>query len=108
MLAASAWTAFGIGAEIGLVGWSPGLELIVAPQWVRVVVPAAALMIVLLFLNDGVLSIVKPADSGSGDAPSVRPGALAASMIRPTVRVRVRVVGAVRILMSLTEHGDYR
>ncbi len=66
MLAASSLTLFGIGAEIGLVGWVLGYNLVVAPQWARDFVAALAFAAVVLVLGYGVSAIRALADSREG------------------------------------------
>jgi hypothetical protein len=58
MLVASCCTAFGVGAEIGLVGWVLGLDLATGPLWVRICIAIATFLVALLFLVDGILSIL--------------------------------------------------
>lgn len=58
MLTAACLTAFGIGAETGLIGWVLSADLAAGPLWARVVVAVAAFALALLFLVDAVVSIV--------------------------------------------------
>lgn len=58
MLTASCLTAFGIGAETGLVGWVLCSDLAAGPAWARACVATVTFAIALLFLADALLSIV--------------------------------------------------
>lgn len=68
MLVASSLTAFGIGAEIGIVGWVICFDLAVAPLYARLSVGVAAYLLALLFLVNGLTSI-------RGAAQGTTPGA---------------------------------
>jgi hypothetical protein len=70
MLVASCLTVFGIGAEIGIVGWVLGYDLVVAPQWVRVSCLVVAAAAAVLLLGYGVTAIRALADSREGTALS--------------------------------------
>lgn len=70
MLAASCLTVFGIGAEIGIVGWVLGYNLVVAPQWARVCCAVLACVSVVLVLAYGVSAIRALADTREGTALS--------------------------------------
>lgn len=70
MLAASCLTVFGIGAEIAIVGWVLGYNLVVAPQWARVCVVLFSALVTLLTLGYGVTGIRALADARSGTALS--------------------------------------
>ena len=70
MLAASCLTVFGIGAEIAIVGWVLGCDLVVAPQWARVCVVLFSALVTLLALGYGVTGIRALADARSGTALS--------------------------------------
>jgi hypothetical protein len=63
MLTASCLTVFGIGAEIGIVGWVLGFNLAVAPVWARstiVVLAAAAVMVVLGYGVAAIRALAEP------------------------------------------------
>ncbi len=66
MLAASCLTVFGIGAEIGVIGWVLGYDLIVAPQWARVASALVAAAAAALVLGYGVSAIRALADTREG------------------------------------------
>lgn len=74
MLAASSLTVFGIGAEIGIVGWVLGYDLVVAPEWARACVAIFAAAVTLLTLGYGVSAIRALADSRPGSALSGQRG----------------------------------
>jgi hypothetical protein len=70
MLAAAFMTVFGIGAEIGVVGWSLGYGLAAAPSWVRVGSLVFSALVGLLVLGYGVAQIRALADPREGSAMS--------------------------------------
>jgi hypothetical protein len=70
MLAAAFVTVFGIGAEIGLVGWSLGYGLAAAPLWARVGSLVISALAGLLVLGYGVAQIRALADPREGSALS--------------------------------------
>jgi len=66
MLLASCLTVAGIGAELGIVGWVLGHDLMVAPAlalWCSLI---AAAILALLFLGYGIRAVVNLADPKSG------------------------------------------
>jgi hypothetical protein len=62
MLAASSFTAFGMGASLGLVGWVLTYRLVVAPATVRWCIGIGIIAVGLLFLINAGVSIVAMAD----------------------------------------------
>jgi len=62
MLAASSFTAFGMGASLGLVGWVLTYRLVVAPAAVRWCIGIGIIAVGLLFLINAGVSIVAMAD----------------------------------------------
>lgn len=70
MLMASCMTVFGIGAELGIVGWVLGYDLVVGPQWARNCSLALASAAAALVLCYGVSAICALADSREGTALS--------------------------------------
>jgi hypothetical protein len=75
MLLASCFTMFGIGANLGIVGWAIGYDLSAAPQWAHIsVVTVSALAAVIVALY-GVFAIRALADSRDGSVLSGRRGA---------------------------------
>lgn len=70
MLAAAFVTVFGIGAEIGIVGWSLGYSLAAAPLWVRVGSLVVSALAGVLVLGYGVAQIRALADPREGSALS--------------------------------------
>lgn len=62
MLAASSFTAFGMGASLGLVGWVLTYRLVVAPAGVRWCIGIGIIAVGLLFLINAGVSIVAMAD----------------------------------------------
>jgi hypothetical protein len=74
MLAASFLTVFGIGAEIGIVGWVLGYDLAVGPQWVRVFSAVVAGVAAALVLGYGISAIRALADTREGTALSSAQG----------------------------------
>jgi len=72
MLVASGLTAFGIGAEIGLVGWVLCFDLAVAPLWARACVAGAAYVLALLFIANGLSSIHGMARAGTAGTAGKR------------------------------------
>lgn len=70
MLVASCMTVFGIGAELGIVGWVLGYDLVVGPQWARDCSLAFASAAAALVLCYGVSAICALADSREGTALS--------------------------------------
>lgn len=70
MLVASCMTVFGIGAELGIVGWVLGYDLVVGPQWARNCSLALASAAAALVLCYGVSAICALADSREGTALS--------------------------------------
>lgn len=70
MLMASCMTVFGIGAELGIVGWVLGYDLVVGPQWARDCSLAFASAAAVLVLCYGVSAICALADSREGTALS--------------------------------------
>jgi hypothetical protein len=62
MLAASSFTAFGMGASLGLVGWVLTYRLVVAPPAVRWCIGIGIIAVGLLFLINAGVSIVAMAD----------------------------------------------
>jgi hypothetical protein len=70
MLAAAFVTVFGIGAEIGIVGWSLGFSLAAAPLRVRVASLVVSALAGVLVLGYGVAQIRALADPREGSALS--------------------------------------
>lgn len=70
MLIASCLTVFGVGAEIGILGWVLGYDLIVAPQWARVFSAVVSGAAALLFLGYGVRAVLALAGPREGSALS--------------------------------------
>ena len=78
MVAASCFTAFGIGAEVGLLGWVLGAHLVAAPKGVHPFVLGSTFAIAGLFTYLAFRSIREmeeqceeiPADGGEGDKGS--------------------------------------
>jgi hypothetical protein len=70
MLAAASATVFGIGAEIGIVGWSLGYGLAAAPLWARVGSLVVSALAGVLVLGYGVAQIRALADPREGSALS--------------------------------------
>ncbi|HEX8005142.1 MAG TPA: hypothetical protein VF482_01790 [Trebonia sp.] len=70
MLAAAFVTVFGIGAEIGIVGWSLGYGLAAAPPWVRAASLVVSALAGALVLGYGVAQIRALADPREGSALS--------------------------------------
>jgi hypothetical protein len=70
MLAAAFTTVFGIGAEIGIVGWSLGYGLAAAPLWARVGSLVVSALAGVLVLGYGVAQIRALADPREGSALS--------------------------------------
>jgi hypothetical protein len=68
MLAASCLTVFGIGAEIGVIGWVLCFNLAVAPDYARWLSLLAGFGVAALLLTYGVLAIRSLADSRKGSA----------------------------------------
>jgi hypothetical protein len=66
MLLASCLTVFAVGAELGIVGWVLGHDLVVASPLIRWCAPVAAMLAGLLFLGYGVHSILTLAGQPSG------------------------------------------
>lgn len=62
MLAASSFTAFGMGASLGLVGWVLTYRLVIAPATVRWCIGIGIIAVGLLFLINAGVSIVAMAD----------------------------------------------
>jgi hypothetical protein len=62
LVAASSLTAFGAGAEIGLIGWVLGYHLSVAPLWVHWTVLIATFVVAVSFLAEAHSSICSMAD----------------------------------------------
>jgi hypothetical protein len=58
MVVASCLTVFAVGAELGIVGWVLGHDLVVASPLIRWCAPVVAVVTGLLFLGYGVHSIV--------------------------------------------------
>lgn len=69
MLVASSFTAFGMGASLGLVGWVLTYRLVVAPAAVRWCIGIGIIAVGLLFLINAGVSIVAMADR-SEDGPT--------------------------------------
>lgn len=82
MLTASCLTAFGIGAETGLVGWVLCSDLAAGPVWARTCVAIVTFAIALLFLADALLSIVAM-NRVSVVAMTAAPGTLERERVRP-------------------------
>lgn len=74
MLAASSFTAFGMGASLGLVGWVLTYRLVVAPAAVRWCIGIGIIAVGLLFLINAGVSIVAMADR-SEDGTTARAAA---------------------------------
>jgi hypothetical protein len=66
MVLASCLTVFAVGAELGIVGWVLGYDLVVASPMVRWCAPVAAILTGLLFLGYGVHSILALASQPNG------------------------------------------
>ena len=66
MLVASCLTVFGIGAEIGIIGWVLGYDLVVAPQWARLFSAVVTGVAAVLILGYGVSAIRALADTREG------------------------------------------
>jgi len=66
MLLASFLTVSGIGAELGIIGWVLGHDLMVAPAVARWASVIAAAVFALLFLCYGVRAVVTLADPNRG------------------------------------------
>jgi hypothetical protein len=66
MMFASCLTVFAVGAELGIVGWVLGHDLVVASPLIRWCAPVAAMLTGLLFLGYGVHSIVTLAGQPNG------------------------------------------
>lgn len=75
MLLASCFTMFGIGANLGIVGWVIGYDLAAAPLWARGCVAALSGLAALIIVLYGVFAIRALADSREGSVLSGRRGA---------------------------------
>jgi hypothetical protein len=87
MLVASSFTAFGMGASLGLVGWVLTYRLVVAPATVRWCIGIGIIAVAALFLVNAGLSTVAMADRSQDRA--ARRGETAAPAARAP-----RVVGS--------------
>ena len=82
MLVASSFTAFGMGATLGLVGWVLTYRLVDAPPTVRGLIAAGIILVGLLFLINAGVSIVAMADrSKDGTAARTAVGTAAGSTV---------------------------
>jgi len=75
MLLASCFTMFGIGANLGIVGWVIGYDLSAAAPWVHITVLTVAALAALIIALYGVFAIRALADSRDGSVLSGRRGA---------------------------------
>jgi hypothetical protein len=75
MLLASCFTMFGIGANLGIVGWVIGYDLSAAPPWAHISVLTVAAVAAVIIALYGVFAIRALADSRDGSVLSGRRGA---------------------------------
>jgi hypothetical protein len=75
MLLASCFTMFGIGANLGIVGWVIGYDLSAAPQWAHVSVVTLSVLAAVIIALYGVAAIRALADTRDGSVLSGRRGA---------------------------------
>jgi len=91
MLLASCLTVAGIGAELGIVGWVLGHDLMVAPPlalWSSLIVAA---ILALLFLGYGIRAVVNLADPQGGSPLNAAKSAAFILLRLNGIRHRVRV-----------------
>jgi hypothetical protein len=69
MLVASSFTAFGMGAALGLIGWVLTYRLVVAPWLVRLCVGIGIAVVGLVFLANVCVSILNMANRSQQPAP---------------------------------------
>ena len=72
MLLASCFTMFGIGANLGIVGWAIGYDLSAAAPWAHILVLTVSALAALVIALYGVFAIRALADSRDGSVLSGR------------------------------------
>jgi len=75
MLLASCFTMFGIGANLGIVGWVIGYDLSAAPLWAHISVVTLSALAAVIIAFYGVAAIRALADTRDGSVLSGRRGA---------------------------------
>jgi hypothetical protein len=75
MLLASCFTMFGIGANLGIVGWVIGYDLSAAPPWAHISVVTLSVLAAVIIALYGVAAIRALADTRDGSVLSGRRGA---------------------------------